>query len=79
MSGGGLLIGLGKLAEKNKMHVAYHAHTQASDYAWDIAMDQSPYNAINLDCGHYIAAGGKNTQQALLNFIIKNKFFLNRF
>ena len=63
---------LGKLAEKNKMHIAYHAHTQASDYAWDIAMDQSPYNAINLDCGHYIAAGGKNTQQALLNFIIKN-------
>ena len=68
----GRLNHLGLQAEKNKMYIAYHAHKQASDHTWDIAMSQSPYNAINLDCGHYIAAGGKNTQQSLLNFIIKN-------
>ncbi|MHA4806974.1 sugar phosphate isomerase/epimerase family protein [Flavitalea flava] len=60
---------LGKLAEKNKIFVGYHAHTQATDTAWDIALSQSPNNSINLDCGHYIAAGGGNTKETLLAFI----------
>lgn len=63
---------LGKLAEKHKMHIAYHAHKQASDTAWDTLLSQSPYNAINLDCGHYIAAGENNTPENLLRFIEKN-------
>ena len=63
---------LGKIAEKYKMHIAYHAHKQASDTAWDTLLSQSNYNAINLDCGHYIAAGGNNTPENLLRFIDKN-------
>lgn len=60
---------LGEFGLKHKVYVGYHAHTQATDTAWDIALSQSPYNAINLDCGHYIAAGGANTKETLLAFI----------
>jgi sugar phosphate isomerase/epimerase len=63
---------LGDLASKNDMLVGYHAHTQATDDAWDQALMQSPNNSINLDCGHYIAAGGANTKDTLLAFINKN-------
>ncbi len=54
---------------KNKMYIGYHAHTQATDTAWDTALNQSPYNSMNLDCGHYIAAGGNNTKESLLALI----------
>lgn len=60
---------LGKLAAKHKMYVGYHAHTQATDTAWDTALNQSPWNSMNLDCGHYIAAGGNNTKESLLALI----------
>jgi len=60
---------LGELAAKHKIYIGYHAHTQASDTAWDIALSQSPYNSMNLDCGHYIAAGGNNTKESLLALI----------
>ena len=63
---------LGEFGLKHKVYVGYHAHTQATDTAWDLALSQSPYNAINLDCGHYIAAGGANTTASLLAFIEKN-------
>jgi len=63
---------LGEFGLKHKVYVGYHAHTQATDTVWDIALSQSPYNAINLDCGHYIAAGGANTKETLLAFIEKN-------
>lgn len=60
---------LGDLAAKHKIFVGYHNHTQATDTLWDEALKQSPYNSINLDAGHYIAAGGKNTRESLLAFI----------
>ena len=63
---------LGEFGLKHKVYVGYHAHLQATDTAWDLALSQSPYNAINLDCGHYIAAGGANTTASLLDFIEKN-------
>lgn len=63
---------LGELGAKNNVYVGYHAHTQATDTAWDAALAQSPFNTINLDCGHYIAAGGANTKETLLAFINKN-------
>ena len=63
---------LGEFGLKHKVYVGYHAHLQATDTAWDMALSQSPYNAINLDCGHYIAAGGANTTASLLAFIEKN-------
>jgi sugar phosphate isomerase/epimerase len=46
---------LGDFAAKRKMLAAYHAHTQASLTAWDAVLAQSKGNAINLDCGHYVA------------------------
>lgn len=60
---------LGDLAAKHKVYIGYHAHTQATDTAWDTALSQSPYNSMNLDCGHYIAAGGANTPETLLALI----------
>ena len=61
---------LGEFATKHKVYVGYHAHTQATDTAWDQALAQSPYNSMNLDCGHYIAAGGNNTKESLLALIV---------
>lgn len=63
---------ISRLAEKHNVNVGYHAHLQASDTAWDFAMDDSEKNFINLDIGHYIAARTENTKEALLNFILKN-------
>lgn len=60
---------LGDLASKHKVYIGYHAHLQATDTAWDVALAQSPYNSMNLDCGHYIAAGGPNTTTTLLALI----------
>lgn len=48
---------LGKLGEKYKMSVGYHGHTQETFDFWDTAIAQSPKNGMNLDAGHYIAAG----------------------
>lgn len=59
---------VGRFAEKHKLPVGYHAHLQATPTTWDEAMSQSPYNCINLDIGHYVAAGNRDT----LDFIRKN-------
>ncbi len=48
---------LGKAAEKYGMKVAYHGHEQQTPTFWDTALTQSPANALNLDIGHYVAAG----------------------
>ncbi len=48
---------LGKLAEKHDIYVAYHGHEQQTPTFWDTALEQSSYNALNLDIGHYVAAG----------------------
>lgn len=60
---------LGDFGTKHKVYVGYHAHLQATDTLWDEALKQSPYNSLNLDCGHYIAVGGKNTKESLLALI----------
>lgn len=64
---------LGDLGAKHKIYIGYHAHLQATDTAWDTALAQSPYNSLNLDCGHYIAAGGNNTKESLLALIEAKK------
>jgi sugar phosphate isomerase/epimerase len=46
---------IGDFAAKKQMRVAYHAHLQATMTAWDGVLEQSKGNAINLDCGHYVA------------------------
>jgi hypothetical protein len=48
---------LGTLAEKYKIGVGYHGHLQQTITAWDEALAQSPYNGLNCDLGHYVAAG----------------------
>ena len=63
---------ISRFAEKHNVNVGYHAHLQASDTAWNFAMDDSKKNFINLDIGHYIAARKENTKETLLNFILKN-------
>jgi sugar phosphate isomerase/epimerase len=46
---------IGDFAAGKRMRVAYHAHTQATMTAWDAVLEQSTGNALNLDCGHYVA------------------------
>jgi sugar phosphate isomerase/epimerase len=59
---------IGQLAARYKVMVAYHAHEQASPTLWDVPMAQSEYNGINLDVGHYVAAGNRD----VVEFIRKN-------
>ncbi len=51
---------IGRFAEKHRIHVGYHNHTQVNEQSWDAALAQSPYNGINLDVGHFTAAIGKS-------------------
>lgn len=48
---------LGSMAAKHKIYVAYHGHEQQTPTFWDTAIQQSKYNTLNLDVGHYVAAG----------------------
>ncbi|GAB2789247.1 hypothetical protein GCM10027275_37760 [Rhabdobacter roseus] len=48
---------LGDIAARNKIYVGYHGHLQQTFTAWDVALGQSKYNALNFDMGHYVAAG----------------------
>ncbi|PIQ50088.1 MAG: xylose isomerase [Cytophagales bacterium CG12_big_fil_rev_8_21_14_0_65_40_12] len=56
---------LGKLGEKNGMSVGYHGHEQETFTFWDTALDQSKRNGLNLDAGHYIAAGNTDLIQLI--------------
>lgn len=57
---------IGDFAAKKKMMVAYHAHTQATITAWDAVLAQSKGNAINLDCGHYVAGTSESPIPVIL-------------
>ena len=59
---------IGRLAAKYKVMAAYHAHLEASPTLWNVPMAQSEYNGINLDVGHYVAAGNHD----VVEFIRKN-------
>jgi sugar phosphate isomerase/epimerase len=48
---------LGTMAQKHGIRVGYHGHEQQTPTFWDTALAQSPANAMNLDLGHYVAAG----------------------
>jgi len=62
---------LGTLAKKHGIYVGYHGHEQQTPTLWDTALAQSQFNAMNLDLGHYVAAGNANPLQ-----IIKDKHTL---
>jgi sugar phosphate isomerase/epimerase len=57
---------IGDFAAKKKMMVAYHAHTQATETAWDAVLAQSKGNAINLDCGHFVAGTSESPVPLIL-------------
>ena len=52
-----LMKRLVQFAEKHKVAVAYHTHAQGSMTAFDEALALSTWNMINVDLGHYVAAG----------------------
>ncbi len=56
---------LGDFALKHSMVAAYHAHEQATLTAWDTVLAQSMGNAVNLDCGHYLAGTGQSPIPAI--------------
>lgn len=58
---------IGLLAAKYKVMVAYHAHLEASPTLWNVPMAQSEYNGINLDVGHYVAAGNHDVVDFIRN------------
>ena len=43
---------ISKFAEKHNVNIGYHAHLQASDTAWDFALNDAKKNFINLNIGH---------------------------
>ena len=55
---------LGAFAEKHRLRIGYHGHLSkdpdqfAFPAAWERAYSYSKFNGINLDIGHYTAAGG---------------------
>ena len=51
---------LGTIAQKMGIKVGYHGHEQQTFTLWDTALAQSPANALNLDLGHFVAAGNPN-------------------
>lgn len=46
---------LGPFASKHKKMVGYHNHAKVNFNSWDPNLIHSPYNALNLDVGHYMA------------------------
>ncbi len=58
---------LGKIAEEEKIIVAYHGHMQQTPTLWDTAISQSASNWLNLDFGHYISAENENPLQIILD------------
>jgi sugar phosphate isomerase/epimerase len=65
-----LMKRLGDLAMKHQVYVAYHTHAQGSMTAFDQALALSPGNMINVDFGHYVAAG--NQGGSVLEFLQKH-------
>ena len=46
---------LGQFADKHKMMVGYHGHTETGPADWEKAMSSAKYNGVNLDLGHFVA------------------------
>jgi sugar phosphate isomerase/epimerase len=63
---------LGAIADKHKMMVGYHGHTDITNpeafgrpESWETAMTYSKYNGINLDLGHFVAANNVSPAEFL--------------
>jgi sugar phosphate isomerase/epimerase len=51
---------IGDFASRHQLFVGYHMHTTATLTAWDEALSQSPFNAAQVDVGHYVAGTGES-------------------
>lgn len=47
---------IGAFASKHQLPTGFHTHLQATPTIFDEALAQSPFNGIQLDIGHYVAA-----------------------
>jgi sugar phosphate isomerase/epimerase len=56
---------LGEFGKKYKIYIGYHGHEQQTPTWWDTALGQSEYNAMNMDIGHYVAAGNPSPLKLL--------------
>jgi len=66
---------LGGVAAEHKMMVGYHGHTDITNpehfgapESWEKAMSYSPYNGINLDLGHFVAANNVSPAEFLTKY-----------
>ena len=48
---------LGWMGANHGIFIGYHGHEQQTPTFWDTALKQSTFNSLNLDLGHYVAAG----------------------
>ncbi len=71
---------LGPYADKHKMMVGYHNHTEVNFNSWDAGLAAHPYNAMNLDVGHYVAGTNespipliKKYSDRILNLHLKDR------
>jgi sugar phosphate isomerase/epimerase len=46
---------VGQFADKHKMMVGYHGHTETGPKEWEEAFSHAKYNGANLDIGHFLA------------------------
>jgi sugar phosphate isomerase/epimerase len=69
-AGTDLLKRMAEFGEKHKIAVAYHTHGQGSMTCFDEAIAMSKWNMINVDLGHYTAAG--NVGGTPLQFLEKH-------
>jgi sugar phosphate isomerase/epimerase len=71
---------LGAMGEKHGIYIGYHGHEQQTPTFWDVALEQSKFNGINLDLGHFVAAGNtaplefiKSKHDRILSMHIKDR------
>jgi len=71
---------LGPYADKHKIMVGYHNHTEVNFKSWDAGVAAHQYNAINLDVGHYVAGTNespipliKKYSDRILNLHLKDR------
>jgi len=71
---------LAPYADKYKTRIGYHNHAEVNFNSWDKAVGYSPYNALNLDVGHYVAGTNespipliKKYHDRILNLHLKDR------